>query len=218
MKTRNYLLLMFLLLLGLKREGWAESVTFGLAGKNATNQITFYSKAPVEDFEGVAEELSGAVTLDFSKPNFNLEGWVSVPVASMNTGMAMRDQHMRSADWLNAEKYPVIQFTLAAAPEQTVKKKGENQWVLNAVGQFHLKGHEKKMIVPLTLTKGISRGEEQISVVGRFNVSLKEFGITGPRALNIIGARVGDEVVVKFKIVGKKEKEWGSPPTKNRIW
>ncbi|UCG85607.1 MAG: YceI family protein, partial [Gemmatimonadota bacterium] len=35
---------------------------------------------------------------------------VSIDVASVNTGNAKRDSHLRSADWFEAEKYPHITF------------------------------------------------------------------------------------------------------------
>ncbi|MDR3272154.1 MAG: YceI family protein [Flavobacteriaceae bacterium] len=52
------------------------------------------------------------VNLDFTKPDFSdAKFTVSSDVTSLNTGIEMRDNHLKSADFFDAEKYPTLDFT-----------------------------------------------------------------------------------------------------------
>ena len=183
---------------------FAAPQTYSLSGFHAKNQIAFFSKATVEDFEGTASDVAGSVAVDFSKPNLNLRAVVSVPVHSMSTGLTLKDTHMKSREWLDAEHYPVIQFTLLPATKQKVVRKGNDEWVIQSVGEFTLKGQSKQITVPVVLKKN----GDDILIKGQFLVPIQEFGIRGPTATRIIGLKVSSDVKVTFKLVGKTEKGW----------
>ena len=58
--------------------------------------------------------------LNNAKINFNIDS------ASINTGIEMRDNHLKSDDFFNAEAYPQIKFTSA-----NIEKTGENSYDIN---------------------------------------------------------------------------------------
>jgi polyisoprenoid-binding protein YceI len=183
---------------------YAAPQVYEFSGQNGKKQIVFYSKATVEDFDGTASEVTGTLSVDFSKSNLALSGAIGIPVSSMNTGMSMRDTHMMSRDWLDAETYPSIQFVLSLAVAQKVISKKDGEWQVEAVGDFKLKGRSKKMTVPTTIKK---KGED-VLVSGEFVVPLREFGIYGPTAMKMLGLRVANDVRVVFKLVGKSGPGW----------
>jgi polyisoprenoid-binding protein YceI len=58
---------------------------------------------------GRFKELSGTITIDEDDPDRSRVE-VEIDVASIDTGVADRDAHLRSADFFDAERYPKITF------------------------------------------------------------------------------------------------------------
>ena len=67
-----------------------------------------------------------------------------IKVASVNTGNEKRDNHLRSGDWFEAEKYPYITFK-----STSVRKLGDNRLV--ATGDLTIKGKSQQIELPITL-------------------------------------------------------------------
>jgi len=67
-----------------------------------------------------------------------------IPVASIDTGNEKRDNHLRSADWFEADKYPYITFK-----STSVKANGNGQLV--ARGLLTIKGESHEVDLPITL-------------------------------------------------------------------
>jgi polyisoprenoid-binding protein YceI len=67
-----------------------------------------------------------------------------INVASVNTGNQKRDEHLRSADWFEAEKYPYMTFKSDA-----VRRVADNQFI--ASGPLTIKGKSQQVELPITL-------------------------------------------------------------------
>jgi polyisoprenoid-binding protein YceI len=67
-------------------------------------------------------EVRGSLHLDFQRPE---QSWVKARVnaASLSTGVAARDQHLRSADFFDVARYPSIDFE-SIHVQQTETTKG----------------------------------------------------------------------------------------------
>jgi polyisoprenoid-binding protein YceI len=103
-------LLLFLLLSPSRTE--AQSYLVELAREN---RVTFISKAPLEDFQGVThrvdgvvylegEGLEGATDLDASRFHFEVD------LTSLDTGIGLRNRHMRDR-FLETDRFPFATFT-----------------------------------------------------------------------------------------------------------
>lgn len=213
MSSRGCGIFYFLLLLSVAMPAFAKPSSYNLSDKNASKQIVFESKAPVEYIEGVAEGIAGMITLDERDPKLGLSAMVSVPVDGMRTGNAKRDEHLRSSEWLNAERNPSIRFDLSPGDQRTVVKKGEGHWFVKAKGSFFLKGKSKFMEVPVTIKKH----GEKLHVDGRFSVNLEEFGVYGPAGIKMIGVKVAPDVRVRFRLVGVADVGWDSIPARRGV-
>jgi polyisoprenoid-binding protein YceI len=167
--------------------------------------ITFESEADVETIHGTSNELKGTVRADLKGEKAQVK--LEVPVASLNTGIDLRDQHLKSSMWLDAEKHPNITFT-----SKKIEKAGKNEWKIR--GAFTMHGVTKNLDVradvreisrKLAEKSGLGKGE-WVKVSVPFKVKLSEFGVRVPKKL---AARVNDTwdvrvVAFASTIAGKK--------------
>jgi len=172
------------------------------------NLCQFISSAPLEEFEGTADGIEGSFVLD---PQ-NLEatrGRIRVAVASMRTGIARRDEHLRSPEWLDAERYPYIEFDLQGLRQVRITERTAGRVVLQAVavGDFSLHGVRKPMELPIVMTY-VPESEQTrqrapgdlVQVQSEFTISLRDFDIRGRQG--VIGSRVGEVIRVKASFYG----------------
>ena len=74
------------------------------------NEVVFVSKATVESFEGRTREAVGSIELDPAALPDSLALRVQVDVATLDTGIALRNRHMRE-NHLHTDRFPHATFT-----------------------------------------------------------------------------------------------------------
>ncbi len=194
---------------------WLSAATgFGIAGgqKQYTlnnsvgkNSLEFLSEAPMENINGTADGITGTFKLD---PN-NLEsttGTITVQVRSMKTAIAKRDDHMYSDQWLGADKYPTITFTLASLKQLSVSKEGNNHVATGqATGTFNLHGVSKTItanvkivFIPESAESKKRASGNLVSVTATFDVPLAEYAIKGKEG--VVGKSVGNTIAITAKL------------------
>ena len=85
------------------------------------------------------------ITLDYDAENpekSSLEARIAV--ASINTGNAQRDDHLRTADWFETDKHPYMTFK-----STSVRQVGEDRLI--ASGPLSIKGISRQIDLPVTL-------------------------------------------------------------------
>jgi polyisoprenoid-binding protein YceI len=116
-----------------------------------------------------------------------------IKAASIDTGIAARDEHLRTADFFEVEKYPEITFR-----SKQVEKKGKQ---LLAHGTFSMHGVSKEIILPITMTGRVVNPETKRTTYG-FTATLKvdrrDYGINYQRkgSDNFIGNEITVELVL----------------------
>lgn len=179
--------------------------TFNFADKGGRNQTSFFSTTPLEDIRGLSNDVKGTATFNVNDIK-TLKGKISVSVASIKTGIDLRDEHLKSDNWLDAEKYPNINFTIKRVTE--VNQLAENKLELKIVGDFTLKGATKEITANATLTY-LDESEQTkmrapgdlLGVQATFKVNLSEFGVKN----KIVGQKVAEEVEVSVNMVGSNK-------------
>ncbi|MBF6171797.1 YceI family protein [Nocardia blacklockiae] len=83
--------------------------------------------------------------LDIAENFERTTGYAEIKAASIDTGVGMRDDHLRTADFLDVEVYPIIGFTSTG-----LRRTGPDNWVM--AGELELHGQRRP--VDLTLTYG----------------------------------------------------------------
>src|SRR5216683_3185162 len=97
---------------------------------------------------------------------------VVIKAASINTGITARDNHLRSADFLDVERYPEITFQ-----SLRIEKKGKH---LFAVGTFTMHGVSKEIALPFQITgtdKNPTTKKMNIGYTARITLNRRDFGI-----------------------------------------
>ena len=178
------------------------------------NSVTFTSEAPLEDIVGTSSQVSGYIVFDPTSPKRGGRGVLSVPVASINTGIPLRDEHLQGPAWLDTAKYPNITFHIDDSKNvKAVSKTSTFQtYDLTLVGRFSLHGRDKEIEVPARITymeesaKTLQKMPGNL-LAGRatFTLRLADFGISGPPGMDIIGSKVGEAATVVVRFVASSQ-------------
>jgi len=114
-----------------------------------------------------------------------------IKTAGINTGNEKRDNHLRSADFFDAEKYPEITFK-----SSKVVKDGDR---LEVTGTFSMGGVSKEVTLPFTMAKITdASGKTRMGVEAITKLDRKEYGVKWNRALDKGGFVLGDTVYVEI--------------------
>ena len=183
--------------------------TFHFKDPQNRNQILFSSNAIVETFNGLTNDVWGEVSFDPDDVQNTIKGKISITTNSIKTGIDLRDEDLYSSMWLNAEKFPIISFTIEEVKEVIILDK--NKLRLSLTGPFECHGKTKVIMLDANLTfleesdltKKRMHGD-LLSFVAKFDINLADFGIR-----NIfVPDRVADKIEIAVNIVGtNKERE-----------
>jgi polyisoprenoid-binding protein YceI len=124
---------------------------------------------------------------------------VDIRTSSINTDNEARDNHLRSADFFDAERYPEITF------ESTEMKETKDGPVMH--GHLTIHGVKKEVAVPFEIlgkAKGMA-GEVRVGFEGHSSLSREDFGMTWNKVMEAGGLLVGNEVKVELQIEAVKK-------------
>ncbi len=118
---------------------------------------------------------------------------VTIDVNSLSTSDAARDTHLKSADFLDAEKYPTITFKSKA-----ITKHGDG---LRAKGDLTIHGVTKEAILNVegpTPEEKDPWGNVRMGASATTKIKRSDFGLTWNAALESGGFLVGDELKIEL--------------------
>ena len=120
-------------------------------------------------------------------------------IESIDTGVAPRDNHLRTADFFEAEKYPEMTFK-----STRVERKGKQDGVLH--GDFTLKGVTKQVSLPFTITGAIKdgQGNTRFGVSAKTTINRRDYGITWGKPMSGGGLDIGNEVTINLQLEALK--------------
>ncbi|MFO0973229.1 MAG: YceI family protein [Phycisphaerae bacterium] len=153
----------------------AGRAAFKVAPK-VKNSVNLVSKAPGETFKGTSRELHGSLTLDPAVLDSAI-GQISVPFKSLDTGNAMRNQHMLSPRWIDAEKNPDAVFVVEGIDKVKITKSTAKATLK---GKWQIHGQEKPADLPVTLVYQRAKSDaehDRLAIRTSFNIKLADFGI-----------------------------------------
>jgi polyisoprenoid-binding protein YceI len=156
----------------------APAATF-VVEPRAGSRMEFVSKAPMETFSGKTRELRGSVSLDPQMLGDSLDVAVEVDMASLDTGIDLRNRHMRE-NHLHTGRFPKATFHGGRLADLSAPVLAPGAPVTGTlVGTMELHGTQRVIRVPFEM----ELAGELLHVTSRFQISLADYGIPRPQFL-----------------------------------
>jgi polyisoprenoid-binding protein YceI len=153
---------------------------------DSVSAISFKIKNLGFNTSGSFSGLAGAITFLPDNPD-GCHFDVHINAKSVNTGVEMRDDHLRSADYFDVKNYPQIRFV--SVKVSGTKKNG----TLFVSGKLTMKGITKDISFPFTAQPM----QDGYLFNGEFKINRRDFKVGG-------GSTVSDNLTVILKVMARK--------------
>jgi polyisoprenoid-binding protein YceI len=159
----------------------------------------------VSNVSGRFKDFDGVVKYDKANPAASSVSF-TVQAKSIDTDNDDRDNHLRSPDFFDVEKFPTLTFTSTSV-------KAADADTLEVTGDLTIKGVTKKVTIPVDVLGSVKtpRGEKA-GFETSFKLDRKEYGITWNRALDTGGAILGDDVKVVISVESDRQEAAPAKP------
>jgi polyisoprenoid-binding protein YceI len=151
--------------------------------------------------------VEGTISADPENPSASSVE-VTIDAASIDTGSPDRDKHLRSADFLDAEKHPKIVFKSREVRGAT-QKTGDR---FTVVGDLSIRGESR----PVTLeAEYLGQGQDpwggrRSGFNARCEINRLDWGLKWNQALETGGILVANEVKIELDVQAVEQKETGT--------
>ncbi|MFJ5110743.1 YceI family protein [Streptomyces sp. NPDC088551] len=155
--------------------------------------------AMVTNVRGTFTEHEGSLSLDGTDPTAS-SALIEVAIASVDTGIADRDGHLRSADFFDAETFPKMSFR-----STTVEQLDAETYRLT--GDLSIKDVTRPLTIDLEFNGSATDvyGNERVGFEGSATILRSDWGLTWNAALETGGVMVSDKVKLSFDISAIKK-------------
>jgi polyisoprenoid-binding protein YceI len=149
--------------------------------------------AMVTKVRGQFDEFEGTAHVDTADPASSTVR-IAIKTASISTGSADRDGHLRSGDFFDAEANPEITFV------STDVTRNGSEW--EVTGDLTIKGVTRSVTIPFeeTGTAQDPFGNIRVGFEGEVTVNRKDWGLTWNAALETGGVLVSEKVKLEFDV------------------
>ncbi len=149
----------------------------------------------VSNVKGAFEKVSGS---GFWDGRDLATAWVDVTIdaASINTREPQRDAHLRSADFLDVEKFPTLTF-------KSAKIGPAGPGLATMAGDLTIHGVTKSVTLHVTGPTPIITdpyGFRRVGASATTTINRKDFGLLWNQTLDAGGVVVGDEVTITIEV------------------
>ncbi|MEE1757007.1 YceI family protein [Streptomyces sp. SP18CS02] len=150
--------------------------------------------AMVTNVRGSFGSFQGTLDLDGSDPARSTAE-IDVEIASVDTGIADRDGHLRSGDFFDAEQFPRMTFRSTSAEQL-----GGDAYRIT--GDLTIKDVTRPLAIDLEFNGSATDvyGNERVGFEGSATILRSEWGLTWNAALETGGVMVSDKVRLTFDI------------------
>lgn len=147
----------------------------------------------ISKVRGQFSDVDGTLTLDGDDvATARLE--VDIAAESIDTRVEQRDEHLRSDDFLDVERFPKLTFRSNA-----VERVGDDR--LRVTGDLTIRDVTREVVLDVK-ERGTVRdpwGGQRAGYAATTKIDRKDFGLTWNQALETGGVLVGDEVEISLE-------------------
>ena len=151
----------------------------------AHSEVTFQVRHLLTKVRGRFSDFDGTIEYDDEHPE-NSQVNVTVQAASIDTNERDRDNHLRSADFFDAARYPTLAFR-----SRTIVRKGTRRFALT--GDLTIHGVTKEVVLDVEGPSAPIKdpwGNQRIGASAATKINRKDFGVNGAPGV------VGDEITI----------------------
>lgn len=169
---------------------WAANYTVDVTHSS----VTFKVRHLLSNVQGQFNTFEGVIEYEPGKQG----AWAAkgkIDTASINTNVAKRDEHLRSADFFEVEKYPTIEFQTSRVLEST-----DTHAKLEGLLAMH--GVERPVVLDVDI-HGIAKdpwGNTRAGFTVTAKISRKEYGLIWNKTLETEEFLVGDEIQITIEV------------------
>lgn len=144
----------------------------------------------ISTVRGSFKEVSGAVAMG-DRPSVE----VSIPVATIDTGVAPRDEHLRSADFFDAANHPVMTYTGTLV-------EGDLETGGTLAGDLTIRGVTRPVALAVEANGEMKDpwGNTRLGFTATGSLNRTDFGLTWNQALEAGGVLVGEKVKLTIDV------------------
>ncbi|MCX5073185.1 YceI family protein [Streptomyces sp. NPDC054949] len=155
--------------------------------------------AMVTNVRGSFADHEGSLHLDGADPSRSTAS-IDVKIASVDTGIADRDGHLRSGDFFDAEAFPLMTFRSTGAAQL-----GGDAYRIT--GDLTIKDVTRPLSIDLEFNGSATDvyGNERVGFEGSAEILRSDWGLTWNAALETGGVMVSDKVKLTFDISAIKQ-------------
>lgn len=149
----------------------------------------------ITNVRGGFNNIQGTVTWDAANPAATAID-VAIDASTINTHEEQRDNHLRSADFLDVEKFPSITFRSTGA-----QAAGDGE--VSVAGELTIHGVAKPVTLKVEGPTGEGKdpwGNLRIGASATTKIRRSEFGLTYNAALETGGILVGDDLKIEIEV------------------
>lgn len=166
---------------------WRTYVANDPVGRNV---VMIESRAPLETMLTTTGQVKGEIKLRADDILQDPQAKFEVDMTSLDTGISLRNEHMRSEEWLNTAKYPTAVFTLTkigARPRMKYPIVEHRKATVR--GEGTLEFHGVKRTIPVQIEATPIKGDKEtaarlpgdlLHVRAKFTIKLNEYGVKIP--------------------------------------
>ena len=153
----------------------------------------------ISSVKGVFREVAGAITIDEAAPErSHVEATINT--ASVDTGVGMRDDDLRSANFFDSQQFPEITFRSTA-----VEPVDGDTWRVR--GDLTIRDVTREVVLETEFGGRAPdfTGTERAGFTAETTINRKDFGLNYNPVLETGGVVVGDKVKVTLHIEAVKQ-------------
>lgn len=145
----------------------------------------------IANVKGHFEKTTGTVTFEGDKL---VSAQASIDAASIKTRDDNRDNHLRSADFLDVENYPELTFRSTKVTEQ-----GNGRYTVE--GELTIRGTTRPVTLEAEVTPVITDpwGNQRRAITAETSINRKDWGLTWNTILDSGALLVGEKVTIHIE-------------------